>query len=576
MLLVLLVLALLVSGIADGQVGEGAHAPESSSVAGQVPSDFAAGGPIIDADRPDTAGLSVPDRHVVLTFDDGPTRWTADILDVLQRRGVAATFFVVGARAFDRPDLLRRMYQEGHEVGVHTFSHTNLANVSPLRQRIELDQTQLSIAAATGHATSLLRPPYSSRADAVNPSEWQAVASARGYRIVYTDLDTRDWARPGVDSIVDAGTPQGDRGAVIMLHDGGGDRSQTVQALDLLITRLQARGYTFEVATSAVGLSSAWHPATASDQRQGRLVGAAVSGAALAVDLIEFLFILLAVLAVLRILLLVVLARRHDRRPPPPLPARSELPPVTVIVPAYNEEVGIGATIRSLWASDYPGLEIIVVDDGSTDDTAEVVRTLDLDGVRLICQPNAGKSAALNSGLGAASHDLLVLVDGDTVFEPDAIRALVAPFMGSEGARIGAVSGNTKVGNRRGLLGRWQHIEYVIGFNLDRRMFDLLECMPTVPGAIGAFRREALVRVGGLSEDTLAEDTDLTMGICRGGWRVVYAPAARAWTEAPASLGQLWRQRYRWCYGTMQAMWKHRHTVVQSGAAGRVGRRGLP
>ena len=113
-------------------------------------------------------------------------------------------------------------------------------------------------------------------------------------------------------------------------------------------------------------------------------------------------------------------------------------------------------------------------------------------------------------------------------------------------------------GQPRGLLGRWQHIEYVIGFNLDRRMFDVLRCMPTVPGAIGAFRRETLAAVGGVSNDTLAEDTDLTMATCRAGWRVVYAPEARAWTEAPATLGQLWRQRYRWCYGTMQAMWKHR------------------
>jgi cellulose synthase/poly-beta-1,6-N-acetylglucosamine synthase-like glycosyltransferase len=138
------------------------------------------------------------------------------------------------------------------------------------------------------------------------------------------------------------------------------------------------------------------------------------------------------------------------------------------------------------------------------------------------------------------------------------------------------VSGNTKVGNRRGLLGRWQHIEYVIGFNLDRRMFDVLQCMPTVPGAIGAFRRQTLRDVHGVSTDTLAEDTDLTMAICRAGWRVVYEPTALAWTEAPADLGQLWRQRYRWSYGTQQAMWKHRHAVFERGASGSLGRRGLP
>jgi cellulose synthase/poly-beta-1,6-N-acetylglucosamine synthase-like glycosyltransferase len=182
----------------------------------------------------------------------------------------------------------------------------------------------------------------------------------------------------------------------------------------------------------------------------------------------------------------------------------------------------------------------------------------------------------LNAGIRLALHDIVVLVDADTVFEPGAVRALIAPFVTARRSMIGAVAGNTKVGNRRGMLGRWQHIEYVIGFNLDRRMYDVLQCMPTVPGAIGAFRREALDAVGGVSADTLAEDTDLTMAICRAGWRVIYVPDACAWTEAPGTLRQLWRQRYRWCYGTMQSMWKHRGAVRESGPAGLLGRRGLP
>jgi cellulose synthase/poly-beta-1,6-N-acetylglucosamine synthase-like glycosyltransferase len=192
--------------------------------------------------------------------------------------------------------------------------------------------------------------------------------------------------------------------------------------------------------------------------------------------------------------------------------------------------------------------------------------------VRVISQRNAGKPAALNRGIAEASYDILVLVDGDTVFAPDALTWL-ACRIAEPG--VGAVSGNTKVANRRGLLGRWQHLEYVMGFNLDRRMFDVLGAIPTVPGAIGAFRRSALADVGGLSADTLAEDTDLTMAICRSGWQVVYEPQAVAWTEAPATLRQLWRQRYRWCYGTMQSMWKHRRSVTDSGASGRFGRRCL-
>jgi len=165
-----------------------------------------------------------------------------------------------------------------------------------------------------------------------------------------------------------------------------------------------------------------------------------------------------------------------------------------------------------------------------------------------------------------------VMMDGDTVFAPDTIRHLIQPFADH---RVGGVAGNAKIANPRRLLARWQHIEYVVGFNIDRRVYDLLGCMATVPGAIGAFRRRALRGVGGFSEDTLAEDTDLTMAVVRSGWKVVYEPAAVAWTEAPATLGQLWQQRYRWSYGTMQSMWKHRRAMIERGPSGRLGRVGL-
>jgi cellulose synthase/poly-beta-1,6-N-acetylglucosamine synthase-like glycosyltransferase len=245
-----------------------------------------------------------------------------------------------------------------------------------------------------------------------------------------------------------------------------------------------------------------------------------------------------------------------------------------VIVPAFNEEVGIERAVRSLAASDYPDLEVVVVDDGSTDRTAAIVESLALANVHLIRQDNGGKAAALNTGTRLSHGDILVMVDGDTVFEPDTIRHLVQPLADPD---VAAVSGNTKVGNRSRLLGRWQHIEYVTGFNLDRRMYEVLQCTPTVPGAIGAFRRKTLDEVGGVSADTLAEDTDLTLAVGRTGSRVVYAPHARAWTEAPATLSGLWRQRYRWSFGTMQAVWKHRGAIFSRDRRDRrIGRRALP
>jgi cellulose synthase/poly-beta-1,6-N-acetylglucosamine synthase-like glycosyltransferase len=209
--------------------------------------------------------------------------------------------------------------------------------------------------------------------------------------------------------------------------------------------------------------------------------------------------------------------------------------------------------------SDYPSFEVVVVDDGSSDETAAIVDGLGLPNVRLVRQDNAGKAAALQTGVDVTDSEIVVMVDADTQFEPETLRTLVEPFVDPA---VGATSGNTKVGNRRGLLGHWQHIEYVIGFNLDRRMYDVLRCMPTIPGAIGAFRRSVLSEVGGVPGDTLAEDTDLTLAIGRTGRRVAYVEHARAWTEAPSSLRALWRQRYRWSFGTIQAVFKHRGAVL--------------
>jgi len=182
----------------------------------------------------------------------------------------------------------------------------------------------------------------------------------------------------------------------------------------------------------------------------------------------------------------------------------------------------------------------------------------------------ATTSDAFNAIAEPQRREILVLLQGGE--RPVTLRELVQPFASPD---VGAVSGNTKVGNRRRLLGRWQHIEYVMGFNLDRRLYDVLQCMPTVPGAIGAFRREVLVDVGGVSGATLAEDTDLTLAVGRAGWRVVYEENARGWTEAPATLRGLWRQRYRWCYGTLQSVWKHRAAFWRHGEHA-IGRRGLP
>ncbi|WP_234321226.1 bifunctional polysaccharide deacetylase/glycosyltransferase family 2 protein [Streptomyces katrae] len=549
---------------ADGSVrGRG---PASS-----VPAQIASGGPVIEGAAGRTATPAA--RTIALTFDDGPDPvWTPKILDVLRRNDVHATFFTVGARVAEHPDLARRIVSEGHQIGLHSFTHTNLGAASPWRRSLELRETQLAIAGAAGVTTPLLRPPYSSTAGALTDADFDAVVQAgqEGYLTVLTTRDSEDWRRPGVAQIVANATPEDNGGQILLMHDAGGDRSQTVTALEQLLPKLKASGFAFATVGDAVALPETVQPAGTAEQWQGLALITALRTSDWILDGISWLLWAAGAISLLRAIAVFVAARRHVRmrRKPWGAPVTE---PVSIIVPAYNESAGIEAAVRSLLASDHP-VEIIVVDDGSTDGTADIVEALRLPGVRVIRQQNAGKPAALNTGIAAASCNLLVMVDGDTVFEPDAVRMIIQPFANR---RVGAVSGNAKVVNRGGLLGRWQHIEYVVGFNLDRRLFDLAECMPTVPGAVGAFRREALLRVGGVSDITLAEDTDLTMALCRDGWRVVYEERAKAWTEAPASLGALWKQRYRWCYGTLQAMWKHRGALTQRGQAGKLGRRGL-
>jgi cellulose synthase/poly-beta-1,6-N-acetylglucosamine synthase-like glycosyltransferase/peptidoglycan/xylan/chitin deacetylase (PgdA/CDA1 family) len=574
--LVVLLVTLACALTLHGWVSGGVRDPGTVRTPGadeRVPEAVRTGGPVIGSHAGVIDAVRLPPRTVVLTFDDGPDpTWTPQILAVLGRHKVPGTFFVLGSEVLRHPHLVRRMVAEGHELGNHSFTHPDLTTVSPEQHRWQLSQAQLALIGVTGRTTSLMRPPYSFSNNGLDDRSWQLVKDAHGegYVTVLADLDGRDWQRPGVQAIVRNSTPKDGRGAVVLLHDAGGDRSQTVEALDTLIPALQAKGYRFTTVHEALGLSP-YKDATPPELWRGRALLWATHGSTWVAAVLAGALVLAGTLTLARLLLMVTLARRHGRARRTWVWGAPVTQPVSVIVPAYNEKEGIEAAVRSIAGSRHP-VEVVVVDDGSTDGTAEIVESLGLPGVTVIRQENAGKPAALNRGVRAARHDLVVLVDGDTRFEPETAGRLVQPFADPG---VGAVSGNAKVGNRRGMLGRWQHIEYVMGFNLDRRLYDLLQCMPTVPGAVGAFRREALTDVGGVSDETLAEDTDVTIAVLRAGWRVVYEQEARAWTEAPATLGQLWKQRYRWCYGTLQAMWKHRRAVVERGASGRFGRRGL-
>ena len=563
---------LAVQGLSTRSTGRSATPPSGDT------GPFASAGPILmwDGRRLVSRGAR-PGRRIALTFDDGPDpRWTPRIAAALRRLDVPATFFVVGSKVARHPDVVRSLHAQGFELGNHTFTHADLAALRPWEERLQITLTDNAVAGTVGVRLRLVRPPYSSSPAAVTRRQARSLVrlARKGHIVALSTLDGEDWRRPGVDAIAEAITPKGRSGGVVLLHDAGGDRSQTIAALERVVPSLRARGFRFVHLSAFTELprEQVELPAGEWGRTRGQLLLGALSVARSTTDVLAALLLAVAVLFGLRMLLLLAFAGGHSRRARSRPADDSFTPPVSIVVPAFNEAVGIERAVRSLVASDYPEFDVVVVDDGSTDGTADLVEGLGLAHVSVLRQPNRGKSEALNRGVGAARHDVIVMVDADTVFETQTLRRLVQPFR-DEG--VGGVSGNTKVGNRRRLLGRWQHIEYVMGFNLDRRLYDTLQCMPTVPGAIGAFRRRALHEVGGVSAGTLAEDTDLTLAIGRAGWRVVYVEDARAWTEAPSSLRALWRQRYRWSYGTLQAVWKHRAAIWRPGES-RIGRRGLP
>ncbi|MGH8047082.1 MAG: glycosyltransferase [Chthoniobacterales bacterium] len=505
-------------------------------------------------------------REVALTFDDGPDpEWTPKILDVLRQWHVHATFFLIGENAEQYPELVRRILAEGHEIGSHTYTHPNLALVSTEQVKLELNATQRLIEGITGRSTTLFRPPYdadSSPTDAGQLAPLQ-IADDMNYLTVLEAIDPQDWAKPGADEIVNGVRDQITRGSIVLLHDGGGDRSQTVEALPKILEYLRERGSRVVSLHKLMGTTAdALMPPLPRTQRTFDDMASALGfGVIYWVERAFWSFLAAAVVLVLaRTIIVLTLAVWHRRN------SRGESvgtlsPAISVLIPAYNEERVIAATIRSVLATNYPGLlEVIVIDDGSRDETSRAASSVD-PGVRVLAQVNQGKAAALERGMLAAAHDIVVLIDADTRIEPDAFLPLVQPFADPG---VGAVSGHARVGNRRTFLARCQDLEYICGFNLDRRAYALWNAITVAPGAISAFRRDAILAAGGFSRDTLAEDTDLTLAVHQAGFRVAYAPSAVAWTEAPETVSTLAKQRFRWAFGTLQSIWKHRRLLGSS------------
>jgi len=509
-------------------------------------------------------------HKLALTFDDGPDpNFTAPILDILRAKRAPATFFVTGVAANNSPGLLRREYAEGHEIGNHTYTHPHFDEISRAQLSLELNLTQRLFEGTLGIKTLLFRPPYGidHQPETADEVALLPIPQGLGYMLVGAQIDPHDWGGPNggpppnAAAIARSVLDQADKGNIVLLHDGGGDRGATVAALPQIIDGLRAAGYELVLVSELVGQTRAQvMPPLDRDERWLARADALIFTFYHWLRLgIAWVFVLGIALVSGRALIIGLLALAEKLRAGPTEHPEFR-PPLSVLIPAYNEEEVIVETVRAALASDYPHLEVVVVDDGSTDRTGELLEA-HFGGeprVRILSQPNRGKPGALSRALAETASEIIVTIDADTSIEPDAVAKLVRHFADP---RVGAVAGNIKVGNRTSWLTRWQALEYITSQNLEKRAFDLLDCITVVPGAISAWRAEAIRACGGFSADTVAEDTDLTIAIRRAGWRIYYDEEAVGYTEAPETAAALVRQRFRWTFGTLQSVWKHRDTL---------------
>jgi cellulose synthase/poly-beta-1,6-N-acetylglucosamine synthase-like glycosyltransferase/peptidoglycan/xylan/chitin deacetylase (PgdA/CDA1 family) len=572
----------------DSRPARGARAIQQQSPGGQITNERIVTEPIPYV----VARTGNRPSRVALTFDDGPDpEWTPMILDTLRSRRAPATFFVIGENVEANINLTRRIAHEGHEIGNHTFTHPNLALTPAFVTRLELDATERVIEAVLDRRSAFFRPPYFGDAEPTTADELVpvSIATSLGYLTAGLHVDSDDWRHPSPETIVQnvlagrrraiacsdslheaqaSGRPleQGCSGSVVLLHDGGGERKNTVAALGALIDSLRAEGDTIVLLSSLAGLTHAQAmpplPTSSSAVRYGDLLAFGALGTAEWV--LFWVFLIAVVLGMARLAIILALAviqrvQSHRRQ----RATTTYAPRVSVIIPAFREERVIVKTVESLLAQRYDGeLQVVVVDDGSPDATYEraLAEYRDNPRVAVYRKENGGKASALNYGLSRASGEIIVGLDADTVFQPDTVARLVLPLADP---RVGAVAGNAKVGNRLNIVTRWQAVEYVTSQNLDRRAFSLLNCITVVPGAVGAWRKSIVDAIGGFSDQTLAEDQDLTLNVRRRGFRIAYADDAIAYTEAPDTLKGLANQRFRWSFGTLQCMWKHRGALLR-------------
>lgn len=510
------------------------------------------------------------EKTVALTFDDGPhPDYTPQLLELLEKEQVTATFFLMGEQVVRNPGLARDI-AERHEIGNHTFSHSRRAHISPERLRREIVATDRAIAAATGKTTVLYRPPFLMDIDfgevdgRLIQNKNLRTVEKMGLMAVGADVDPADWAADSNDAgmiynRIIAGVASG--GQVILLHDHGGDGA-TIEALEQFIPRMKAEGYRFVPVSHYFGLAEGHFVRPYEFMWSEHLAAAVLFAGVGGSTLVHVLMLAVIAVTLVRVWSIVV-ARRVlvpalARRSMTPEENAKMILPVSVVIPAYNEAANIEATIRSVFTGPIPA-QVIVIDDGSTDGTGHIVERLATEyasRITLIQQAQSGsKALALAAALPLVAHDIIISIDADTVLAHDTLARLVRHF---DDPHIGAVAGKIYPARTQTIVEKFQYLEYLQGQNLDKVVFSLGNAVGIVPGAIGAWRTSAVRESGGYVADTVVEDQDLTLALLAHGWRVYFDAHAIAYTETPASMRSFLRQRLRWIFGTLQCAYKYR------------------
>jgi poly-beta-1,6 N-acetyl-D-glucosamine synthase len=246
-------------------------------------------------------------------------------------------------------------------------------------------------------------------------------------------------------------------------------------------------------------------------------------------------------------------------------------PKISIIVPAFNEAKTIKKCIKSLQNLDYPNFEIIVIDDGSTDNTLEIASKYEY--AKVFSQENQGKPIALNNGISHSSGEIILTVDADTELDREALRTIAKRFAANN--KLGAVAGNVKVKREPTILNTIQSAEYATGINLVRKGQSVLGTVMIVPGPVAALKKEVIEEVGYFSDDTFAEDFDITVKILKKGYEIEYEEASLAYTDTPKNTEDLIKQRRRWYRGMIQVLDKHK-SMYFNRKYGIVGLLGIP